>query len=88
MALAGFAPSAVTRMSVGPATSTAVVSSTTALVTNLGPVSVFVAMAASVTVATGVCILPGTSLPLTVSGTTLAAITESGQAALNIASGV
>lgn len=87
MALNGFAPSAVARMSAGPASSTCAVSGTTALVTNLGPVPVFVLMAASVTLATGVAILPGTSLALTVSGGTLAAITESGQAALNVASG-
>lgn len=93
MALNGFAPSAVAQLGATSVSSRCAISGTTVLVTNLGPHVVFVVLGNSsvaATVATGVAIPPGTSLPLTVgSNTNLAAITQSPaqSAALNVASG-
>lgn len=61
---------------------------TVALVTNIGPNPVFLALAASVTPPTGVALMPGAGITLSISGaTTLAAATLSGTSGINVAVG-
>jgi hypothetical protein len=91
MALPGFAVSSVVALGATSASSRVAVSGTTALVTNLGPSPVFLLLGSSsvvATVASGTALLPGASLPLTIGANTyLAAITQSGNASLNIGLG-
>ena len=93
--IASFAPTAAVEIAVTSTSGRTVIPTTgtptIALVTNLGPSPVFVALgSSSVTVAIGggVVILPGAQLALTIgANTNIAAITLSGVAGLNLAVG-
>lgn len=98
MALAGFSPSGIASLTAIATSQNVALPGTpsgppTAVVTNLGPSPAFVALgttnAVVATLSTGVAILPGTSLALTLGANTyLAAITsQSSPAILNIAVG-
>lgn len=95
MALASLALTAATKIAVTTTSARTVIpttgSPTTALLTNLGPAPVFVLLGDSTVVATantGVAVMPGDKLALTIgTATNIAAITLNGVAGLNLAVG-